>query len=56
MQEERVVESGEDSGYEPVSPFGPPAKAPKKERPNAYAPTEDTFGDTAALVKEDIDV
>nr|XP_023693317.1 low-density lipoprotein receptor-related protein 2 [Paramormyrops kingsleyae] len=56
MQEERVVESGEDGSSEPVSPFGPPAKAPKKDRPNAYAPTEDTFGDTATLVKEDSDV
>ncbi|KAJ8416711.1 hypothetical protein AAFF_G00325890 [Aldrovandia affinis] len=51
-QNERAAGSGEDGSAFQPSPFVPPAKAPK-ERPSAYAPTEDTFRDTASLVKED---
>ncbi|KAG2459291.1 LRP2 protein, partial [Polypterus senegalus] len=38
------------------SPFAPPAKSQKKERLAEFTPTEDTFIDTANLVKEDSDV
>ena len=37
------------------SPFVPPAKPQKKDRSTAFSPTEDTFKDTATLVKEDSD-
>uniref|UniRef100_A0A8C4T9C2 Low-density lipoprotein receptor-related protein 2 n=1 Tax=Erpetoichthys calabaricus TaxID=27687 RepID=A0A8C4T9C2_ERPCA len=38
------------------SPFAPPTKSQKKERLAEFTPTEDTFIDTANLVKEDSDV
>uniref|UniRef100_A0A8C5B335 Low-density lipoprotein receptor-related protein 2 n=1 Tax=Gadus morhua TaxID=8049 RepID=A0A8C5B335_GADMO len=43
---------GEASTSEP-SPFAPPVKPQKKDRSTAFSPTEDTFKDTANLVKED---
>ncbi|XP_058889689.1 low-density lipoprotein receptor-related protein 2-like isoform X2 [Acipenser ruthenus] len=45
----------EASAPEP-SPFSTPAKPQKKERPSGFTPTEDTFRDTANLVKEDSDM
>ncbi|KAM7407483.1 hypothetical protein PAMA_003284 [Pampus argenteus] len=53
MKDEKPV--GGSSAPEP-SPFGPPAKPPKRDRPSTFSPTEDTFKDTANLVKEDSDV
>lgn len=55
MKDEKPVDGGDPSASEP-SPFAPPAKPLKKNRPSAYSPTEDTFKDTANLVKEDSDV
>lgn len=46
---------GGTSASEP-SPFVPAAKSQKRDRPSAFSPTEDTFKDTANLVKEDSDV
>ncbi|XP_059895450.1 LOW QUALITY PROTEIN: low-density lipoprotein receptor-related protein 2a [Gadus macrocephalus] len=43
---------GEASTSEP-SPFAPPVKPQKKDRSTAFSPTEDTYKDTANLVKED---
>ncbi|CAL8343607.1 unnamed protein product [Boreogadus saida] len=43
---------GEASTSEPP-PFAPPVKPQKKDRSAAFSPTEDTFKDTANLVKED---
>ncbi|KPP76751.1 low-density lipoprotein receptor-related protein 2-like, partial [Scleropages formosus] len=56
MQNEKVMESGEDGTVAEAPPFAPPAKPLKRERPCAYTPNDDTFGDTANLVKEDSDV
>ncbi|XP_028846293.1 low-density lipoprotein receptor-related protein 2a isoform X3 [Denticeps clupeoides] len=53
MQEEHGPASGEDSQ---PSPFVPTVRASKKERPSTFSPTEDTFRDTANLVKEDSDI
>ncbi|XP_042587773.1 low-density lipoprotein receptor-related protein 2-like isoform X2 [Cyprinus carpio] len=38
------------------SPFVPPPKPQKREKLSAYSPTEDTFTDTANLVKEDSEI
>ncbi|XP_066544684.1 low-density lipoprotein receptor-related protein 2a isoform X1 [Amia ocellicauda] len=55
MEKDQPEGSAEDGAHEP-SPFAPPTKSQKKERPAAFTPTEDTFRDTATLVKEDSDV
>lgn len=58
MKDEKPGGSGSGGGSsasEP-SPFVPAAKSQKRERPSAFSPTEDTFKDTANLVKEDSDV
>ncbi|KAG9349168.1 hypothetical protein JZ751_029492, partial [Albula glossodonta] len=55
MQNERVASGGDDGSSSQPSPFNAPAKV-SKERPSAYTPTEDTFHDTANLVKEDSDI
>ncbi|CAB1328475.1 unnamed protein product, partial [Coregonus sp. 'balchen'] len=54
MQNEKAVGSNEDSSSTDPSPFAPTTKRLKKDRPSTYSPTEDTFRDTANLVKEDI--
>ena len=57
MKDEKPVESSGDSSVpEPESPFVAPAKPQKRDRPSTFSPTEDSFKDTANLVKEDSDV
>ncbi|MED6276189.1 Low-density lipoprotein receptor- protein 2 [Characodon lateralis] len=53
MKDEKLVGSSEDSCAVEPSPFVPPAKPQKKDRPSTFSPTEDSFKDTANLVKED---
>lgn len=48
--------SGRDSSAPEPSPFVPPSKPQKRDRPSTFSPTEDSFKDTATLVKEDFDV
>lgn len=61
MRDEKPGGSGGSSGGgassapEP-SPFVPAPRSHRRERPSAFSPTEDTFKDTANLVKEDSDV
>ncbi|TKS67243.1 Low-density lipoprotein receptor-related protein 2 [Collichthys lucidus] len=56
MKDEKPAgSSGVSSAPEP-SPFVPPAKPQKRDRPSTFSPTEDSFKDTANLVKEDSDV
>ncbi|KAG7275699.1 hypothetical protein CRUP_011326 [Coryphaenoides rupestris] len=55
MKDEKAPVEG-DGGRSDPSPFVPPAKNHKKERPTGFSPTEDTFTDTATLVREDSDV
>ncbi|MEQ2180386.1 hypothetical protein GOODEAATRI_000743, partial [Goodea atripinnis] len=56
QMDEKPVGSSEDSSAVEPSPFVPPAKPQKKDRPSTFSPTEDSFKDTANLVKEDRDV
>lgn len=56
MRDEKPVGSSRDSSAPEPSPFTPPAKPQKRDRPNTFSPTEDSFQDTANLVKEDSDV
>ncbi|KAL7385074.1 hypothetical protein ABVT39_014795 [Epinephelus coioides] len=56
MKDEKPVGSSGDSSAPEPSPFVPPAKPPKRDRPSTFSPTEDSFKDTANLVKEDSDV
>lgn len=56
MKDEKPVGSGGDSSAPEPSPFAPPAKPQKRDRPSTFSPTEDSFKDTANLVKEDSDV
>lgn len=56
MKDDKPVGSNGDSAAPEPSPFAPPAKPPKRERPSTFSPTEDSFKDTANLVKEDSDV
>lgn len=56
MKDEKPVENKEDSSNPEPSPFTPPAKPQKKDRPGTFTPTEDSFKDTANLIKEDSDV
>ncbi|KAI4873047.1 hypothetical protein NFI96_006125 [Prochilodus magdalenae] len=56
MQDEQPAGSAEDSSSSQPSPFVPPPKSTKQEKPSMYSPTEDTFRDTANLVKEDSDI
>uniref|UniRef100_A0A9J8ABN9 Low density lipoprotein receptor-related protein 2a n=1 Tax=Cyprinus carpio carpio TaxID=630221 RepID=A0A9J8ABN9_CYPCA len=56
MQDEQTHgASGASSSSQP-SPFVPPPKPQKREKLSAYSPTEDTFRDTANLVKEDSEI
>lgn len=56
MKDEKPAGSSGDSSAPEPSPFSPPAKLQKRDRPTAFSPTEDSFKDTATLVKEDSDV
>lgn len=56
MQNEKAVGSNEESSSTDPSPFAPTTKRLKRDYPSTYSPTEDTFQDTANLVKEDNDV
>lgn len=56
MKDERPAGSSRDPSAPEPSPFVPPSKPQKRDRPSTFSPTEDSFKDTATLVKEDIDV
>lgn len=56
MKDEKPVGSSGDAPAPEPSPFVPPAKPQKRDRPSTFSPTEDSFKDTANLVKEDSDV
>lgn len=56
MKDEKPVGSSADPSEPEPSPFAPPAKLQKRDRPSTFSPTEDSFKDTANLVKEDSDV
>ena len=56
MKDEKEGGSNADKSTAEPSPFAPPAKPHKRDRPCTFSPTEDTFKDTANLVKEDSDV
>ncbi|RXM28137.1 Low-density lipoprotein receptor-related protein 2 [Acipenser ruthenus] len=57
MQSDQNVGGPEEEASAPEpSPFSTAAKLQKKERLSAFTPAEDTFRDTANLVKEDSDV
>lgn len=56
MKDEKPAGSSRDSSAPEPSPFVPPSKPQKRDRPSTFSPTEDSFKDTATLVKEDIDV
>ncbi|XP_073701234.1 low-density lipoprotein receptor-related protein 2a [Garra rufa] len=56
MQDEQMRGATDDSSSSQPSPFVPPPKPQKREKLSAYSPTEDTFRDTANLVKEDSEI
>lgn len=56
MKDERPAEGSREPSAPEPSPFVPPSKPHKRDRPSAFSPTEDSFKDTATLVKEDIEV
>uniref|UniRef100_A0A672KHW3 Low-density lipoprotein receptor-related protein 2-like n=1 Tax=Sinocyclocheilus grahami TaxID=75366 RepID=A0A672KHW3_SINGR len=56
MQDEQMHGAADASSSSQPSPFGPPPKPQKREKLSAYSPTEDTFTDTANLVKEDSEI
>ncbi|TWW80779.1 Low-density lipoprotein receptor-related protein 2 [Takifugu flavidus] len=56
MKDEKPAGSGGDSSGPEPSPFVPTTKLQKRDRPGTFSPTEDSFKDTATLVKEDSDV
>lgn len=56
MKDEKSVSSTSNSSATEPSPFVPPTKPQKRDRPSTFSPTEDSFKDTANLVKEDSDV
>lgn len=56
MKDDKPAGSSRDSSAPEPSPFVPPSKPQKRDRPSTFSPTEDSFKDTATLVKEDIDV
>ncbi|XP_016414141.1 low-density lipoprotein receptor-related protein 2-like [Sinocyclocheilus rhinocerous] len=56
MQDEQTHGAADASSSSQPSPFGPPPKPQKREKLSAYSPTEDTFTDTANLVKEDSEI
>lgn len=56
MQDEPTSGAADASSSSQPSPFVPPPKPQKREKLSAYSPTEDTFRDTANLVKEDSEI
>uniref|UniRef100_A0A8C2IBE8 Low density lipoprotein receptor-related protein 2a n=1 Tax=Cyprinus carpio TaxID=7962 RepID=A0A8C2IBE8_CYPCA len=56
MQDEQTHGAADASSSSQPSPFVPPPKPQKREKLSAYSPTEDTFTDTANLVKEDSEI
>uniref|UniRef100_A0A8C2DL15 Low density lipoprotein receptor-related protein 2a n=1 Tax=Cyprinus carpio TaxID=7962 RepID=A0A8C2DL15_CYPCA len=56
MQDEQNHGAADASASSQPSPFVPPPKPQKREKLSAYSPTEDTFTDTANLVKEDSEI
>lgn len=56
MQDEQTHGATDASSSSQPSPFVPPPKPPKREKLSVYSPTEDTFTDTANLVKEDSEI
>ena len=56
MKEENTPGSSGGSPASDPSPFVPPVQSQKRDRPSTFSPTEDSFQDTANLVKEDSDV
>uniref|UniRef100_A0A671PYM9 EGF-like domain-containing protein n=1 Tax=Sinocyclocheilus anshuiensis TaxID=1608454 RepID=A0A671PYM9_9TELE len=56
MQDEQTHGAADASSSSQPSPFVPPPKPQKREKLGAYSPTEDTFRDTANLVKEDSEI
>lgn len=56
MQDEPTSGAVDASSSSQPSPFVPPPKPQKREKLSAYSPTEDTFRDTANLVKEDSEI
>ncbi|XP_016107771.1 low-density lipoprotein receptor-related protein 2a [Sinocyclocheilus grahami] len=54
--DEQMHGAADASSSSQPSPFGPPPKPQKREKLSAYSPTEDTFTDTANLVKEDSEI
>lgn len=56
MKDEKPVGSSAAPSAPEPSPFVPTAKPQKRDRPSTFSPTEDSFKDTANLVKEDSDV
>ncbi|KAI2660889.1 Low-density lipoprotein receptor-related protein 2 [Labeo rohita] len=56
MQDEQTHGATDASSSSQPSPFVPPPKPQKREKLSAYSPTEDTFRDTANLVKEDSEI
>lgn len=55
MKDEKPAGSSRDPSVPEPSPFVPPIPQ-RRDRPSTFSPTEDSFKDTATLVKEDIDV
>ncbi|XP_016104637.1 low-density lipoprotein receptor-related protein 2-like [Sinocyclocheilus grahami] len=56
MQDEQTHGAADASSSSQPSPFVPPPKPQKREKLGVYSPTEDTFRDTANLVKEDSEI
>uniref|UniRef100_A0A4W4GUH3 Low-density lipoprotein receptor-related protein 2 n=1 Tax=Electrophorus electricus TaxID=8005 RepID=A0A4W4GUH3_ELEEL len=53
---EVIKKCSEDGASDQPAPSGPQPKASKHEKHSMYSPTENTFRDTASLVKEDSDI
>lgn len=56
MQDKQSALGTEDSSTSQPPPVMPPPKPVKREKSSMYSPTEDSFQDTANLVKEDSDM
>lgn len=56
MQDKQPALNTEDPSTSQPPPVMPPPKPLKREKSSMYSPTEDSFQDTANLVKEDSDI
>lgn len=56
MQNKQSALSTEDTSTSQPPPVTQPPKPVKREKSSMYSPTEDSFQDTANLVKEDSDI